>query len=156
MNNWHWSSSSQSYLSLLWIFLNIGHRNFICIRHSCFHISHVQRMKMYIGKIVTELSLILSTYFLSVFCRDRIYTSVGSTVLLRCDTENQSKSLWIFEGNILYFNRIHAHEKFASSVSLALDYSLLIRSVNFDHAGHYRCMTDNTNVAQYLLLVIGL
>lgn len=109
-------------------------------------------------RMITEVSFISLLLFSSVFGQDRIYTPMGSSVELKCNIQSQSTSRWIFEGNLLFFNRIHSHFMFADSVTLSRDYSLLIDPVKDDHEGTYKCKTENnsSSIAQYVLTIAGL
>lgn len=107
-------------------------------------------------KLVITLSFVS---FISVglnFTPDHLFVPLGRFVVLDCVVESQSKSYWKKEEDILYIDRIPTYHRFADSISLARNYSIIVNSVRSAHEGSYSCFTGNITIATYTLGIEGL
>lgn len=102
------------------------------------------------------LYMIPSTILCQTLPKDFVFVSMGQRVVLPCNIDRQSVSYWEIEGNVAYVNRFLASQKFKSSISLSMNYSLVIKSAEFDHEGNYRCVHGNTTIAIYNVIIQGL
>lgn len=85
-----------------------------------------------------------------------LYVELRKAIVLSCNIECQSESYWQKGEELLYINRINTNRKFADTISLARNYSLLINLVDFEHEGTYCCFNANITVRKYILRIKGL
>lgn len=76
-------------------------------------------------------------------------------IILKGCNEFGLHNQWNFQSKLLIFGGVLVEEKFAQSVSLLRDRSLLINPVLLEHDGVYECIRNLTTVARHFLEVEG-
>lgn len=108
---------------------------------------------MFVSDILPVLLIILPQI---ATLEETLFIPLGSSVMLNCDIDSCYQNYWQRENEVLYINRIPTYHKFAGSVFLLKNYSLLINPFHTIHEGTFSCFNGNVTISTFFVAIRGL